>query len=110
MNGEEKDIYKESKIAKSTLKRSAPSNFADAKPNTINPKKSLKVIRPKAAVGGLDAVVYSSAKDPFRNRKGSQLRERAADFKEFDPMKRLRKGGKLGKSSFKSKARYKRRK
>lgn len=68
-----------------------------------------KVKRPKIALGGLDADFYSGSSDPFRSRKSSRVTEKLADFKEFDPLKRLRKGGKLGKSSFKSKSKFKRR-
>jgi hypothetical protein len=70
----------------------------------------VKIRRPRAALGGLDADVFGGATDVFRSRKSSRVTESLKDFKEFDPNMRLRKQGKLGKSAFKSKGKFKRRK
>eukprot|EP01039_Chlorochromonas_danica_P005723 gene5723-6307_t len=70
-------------------------------------KKRLKVVRQKFAVGGLDL------DDDWGGAKADRLRKKAAPeptFKEFDASKYLRKGGKKGNATFKSKGRYKRRK
>jgi hypothetical protein len=72
-----------------------------------------KVVRPKFAVGGLDQDLLgwadgggSSALDR-RTRKADS---KDKSFTDFDASKRLRKGGKVGTSSFKSKSKFKRRK
>ena len=107
MSEDDVDIYKESKASKAKLRKLEKSKVVGTITNSKSPKLRK---RPTAAVGGLDADIYGQSRDAFRGRKGSQLRERLEDFKEFNPALRLRKGGKLGKGSFKSKARYKRRK
>ena len=104
MSDDDVDIYKESKGSKAKLRKLEKSRMGSTVASSKTPK------RPTAAVGGLDADIYGQSRDIFRGRKGSQLKERLEDFKEFDPAMRLRKGGKLGKGAFKSKARYKRRK
>ena len=69
-----------------------------------------KRARPKFAVGGLDADMSDWGVIKSSNSKFDRKRAPVETFEEYDPEKmRLRKGGKLGKSSFKSKARYKRR-
>jgi hypothetical protein len=85
-----------------------------------NVKKKTKVVRQTFAFGGFDQDIYggssgSSASTSFagRNKKKSKNSKEnmdIEDWKEFDPTKRLRKGGKIGTSSFKSKKKYKRRK
>ena len=72
--------------------------------------KGAKIRRPKVALGGLDADIYGGS-DPFRGRRSSKDASagKLRDFKDFDPLKRLRKGGKLGKGAFKSKGKFKRR-
>lgn len=72
--------------------------------------KKEKIYRPKVALGGLDAELYGDSSDPFRGRKSSKVRVNPKEMTEFDPLKKLRKGGKLGNKSFKSKAKFKRRK
>jgi hypothetical protein len=100
---------RESKKAKVALTRSSEAKREKENSASLTQiKKGQKIIRPKVAIGGLDADLYQSA-DPFRNRKSRKKVETLKDFKEFDPLKRLRKGGKLGKSSFKSKGKFKRR-
>lgn len=72
-----------------------------------------KVVRQKFAVGGLDQDLYawgSSSSVVAKAPSRKQQKEREKEFTEFDPNKRLKKGGKIGKSSFKSKGKFKRRK
>lgn len=67
--------------------------------------------RPKFAIGGLDTDdVWGRKKSDAKPSKSAAktLRE-AAEFTEFDASKALRKGGKIGTSSFKSKKKFKRR-
>ena len=77
----------------------------------VKGKKHTKVVRQTFAFGGLDQDLYggSSMSSRFNKKKTSQLKNDMEDWKEFDPNKRLRKGGKVGTASFKSKKRFKRR-
>jgi hypothetical protein len=81
----------------------------DDDPDRKPVKKTQKVVRQKFAVGGLDLDEdWNSGSGKQLSKKKKDARELA--FKEFDPNKRLRKGGKIGKASFKSKGKFKRRK
>jgi ATP-dependent RNA helicase DDX27 len=63
------------------------------------------------AVGGLDQDMLNWGAGGVKlSTKSSKKRQAEEEFTEFDPNKRLRKQGKLGKHAFKSKAKYKRRK
>jgi len=73
-----------------------------------------KVIRPKIAVGGIDqdAIGWgtsTSSNSVSKKQRRAALREKEAPFIAFDPEKRLRKQGRVGSSSFKSKKKFKRR-
>ena len=72
-----------------------------------------KIQRPILAVGGLDQDIrnWSGGTTGSTKEYKKMMRQRAdvEKFSEFDPNKKLRKGGKLSKNSFKSKGRYKRR-
>jgi hypothetical protein len=69
--------------------------------------------RPVFAAGGLDQDLYSwgggSSTGKTLSKKKLKL-SAEKEFTDFDPTMRLRKGGKKGHSSFKSKAKFKRRK
>lgn len=67
-----------------------------------------KVRRPVFAVGGLDADLHDWI-GGAKIEKASKKRKVEKEFTEFDASKRLRKGGKLGNKSFKSKGKFKRR-
>jgi ATP-dependent RNA helicase DDX27 len=71
-----------------------------------------KAFRPKFAVGGIDPDIISwgEGKTSSLSKKESKKLRMEKEFTDFDPNKRLKKGGKSGTSSFKSKAKYKRRK
>lgn len=75
--------------------------------------KDLKVHRPILAVGGLDQDINNwtgSAKGKNKEYKKMKIQSAEIDnFSEFDPNKKLRRGGKLSTNSFKSKGKYKRR-
>lgn len=77
-------------------------------------KQHTKVVRQKIAVGGLDQdmIEWGGAAGSTGGLSKKQIKNAAKEkeFTEFDANKRLRKGGKLGKSSFKSKSKFKRRK
>ena len=77
-------------------------------------KQHTKVVRQKIAVGGLDQdmVEWGGSAGSSGGMSKKQIKKAAMEkeFTEFDANKRLRKGGKLGKSSFKSKSKFKRRK
>lgn len=73
-----------------------------------------KIFRPVIAVGGLDQDMNEWRGGGKGGTGGKGLKrqlkkEREEEFTEFDPNKKLRKGGKLGKQAFKSKSRFKRR-
>jgi hypothetical protein len=76
-------------------------------------KNGMKFIsRPKFAVGGLDQDMLNDSGSDRVSKKQLRLQARKGEkeFTDFDPNMRLRKQGKIGKSSFKSKAKFKRRK
>lgn len=73
----------------------------------------MKVIRPKFAVGGLDADLMdwgTGGAGGLKSKDAKRMQRQVEEFRGFDPDKKLRKGGKIGKSSFKSKSKFKRRK
>lgn len=77
-------------------------------------KVRVKVVRQARAVGGLDFAdsEWASSGEDIANRMSKKkLRKLQEDMKftDFDANKRLRKGGKAGTTSFKSKKRFKRR-
>ena len=79
--------------------------------STIGLKANPKIIRPKFAVGGFDQDLMEWGGDGKVDRKSKKKMEsREKEFSDFDPEKRLRKQGKVGKASFKSKSKFKRRK
>jgi hypothetical protein len=71
-----------------------------------------KIVRPKFAVGGLDydSVDWGGSSASSGVSRKQMKREREKEFTDFDPTKTLRKGGKVSNKSFKSKAKFKRRK
>jgi hypothetical protein len=80
--------------------------------STIGLHRNKKVSRPKFAVGGSDIDVFGE--DSYENggKVSKSVQKQMAkieSFTEFDPNKKLRKQGKIGTASFKSKKRYKRR-
>lgn len=66
-----------------------------------------KVHRPVFAVGGLDQDMADWNGKEMKEKKTKKKLDK--EFTDFDPTKRLRKQGKLGSNSFKSKGKYKRR-
>ena len=71
-----------------------------------------KIIRPKFAVGGLDQDMMDwggSSSGSGLSKKQIKQDSKEKDFTEYNPEKKLRKGGKIGASSFKSKSKFKRR-
>ena len=71
-----------------------------------------KIIRPKFAVGGLDQDMMDwggSSSGSGLSKKQIKQDSKEKDFTEYNPDKKLRKGGKIGASSFKSKSKFKRR-
>jgi ATP-dependent RNA helicase DDX27 len=71
---------------------------------------SKKVHRPVFAVGGLDQDMaeWSGKGETSKDRKKAGKKDEK-EFTEFDPNKKLKKGGKTGTNAFKSKAKHKRR-
>ncbi len=74
-----------------------------------------QIIRPRFAVGGLDQDLMDGdggvgGKSMSKKMEKVMLRKDGGgkEFSEFDPSKRLRKGGKIGNTSFKSKSKFKR--
>lgn len=67
--------------------------------------------RQQFAVGGLDADFGGGENGDGMTSKERKVASRKAEkeFTEFDASKRLRKGGKIGAKSFKSKSKFKRR-
>ncbi|CAE7655110.1 unnamed protein product [Symbiodinium microadriaticum] len=75
--------------------------------------KNEKIRRPVFAVGGLDQDMLDwngGGSGGKINRKAAERDAREGKFTDFDPNKKLRKGGKIGMQSFKSKSKFKRRK
>jgi len=75
-------------------------------------KGTNKVIRPKIAVGGLEQDMLDwggSNGSGGISKKQKKADARAKEFVDFDPEKRLRKEGKIGRKAFKSKSKFKRR-
>ena len=90
--------------------RKLPEYYEAGLLSTIGLHQNKKVSRPKIAVGGSDQDLFSS--EPVQGKVSKHVLkqlEKEKAFTEFDPNKRLRKGGKLGSKSFKSKGRFKRR-
>ena len=80
--------------------------------STIGLHKNKKVTRPQFATGGIDEVFGNTD----GNNNGGKVSKKVfrelsklENFVDFDPDKKLRKQGKVGTSSFKSKKKYKRR-
>ena len=74
--------------------------------------KHEKVRRPVFAVGGLDQDMLDwngGGGGGKTSKKAEKKDAREKKFTEFDPNKKLRKGGKIGNKSFKSKGKFKRR-
>jgi ATP-dependent RNA helicase DDX27 len=76
----------------------------------------VKVVRQSRAVGGLDFAdsewaTSSGGEDIAKRMSKKKLKKLEQDlsFSDFDPTKKLRKGGKAGTNSFKSKKKFKRR-
>ena len=70
-----------------------------------------KVIRQTFAVGGLDQDMYEWGGGSMGDKE-SKKKKRAVEkeLTDFDPDKKLRKQGKVGRAAFKSKSKFKRRK
>jgi ATP-dependent RNA helicase DDX27 len=70
-----------------------------------------KIMRPKIAIGGIDQDIigWESSSGSGLSKKQRILSLREKEFTPFDTEKKLRKGGKIGNSSFKSKKKFKRR-
>ena len=104
--------YKESKREEvERLKERAAGDVFTAK--TIKfANGTKKIIRPKFAVGGLDQDMLDWGGSSGSGLSKKQMKQDAKekDFTDFNPDKKLRKGGKIGVSSFKSKSKFKRRK
>ena len=104
--------YKESKReeAERLKERAAGDVFTAKKIKFTN--GTTKIIRPKFAVGGLDQDLMDWGGSSSGGLSKKQMKQDAKekDFTEFNPDKKLRKGGKIGASSFKSKSKFKRRK
>ena len=80
--------------------------------STIGLHKNKKVKRPQFATGGSDDI-FGYMND---NNDGGKVSKRVTkqisrleNFTDFDPNRKLRKNGKVGTSTFKSKKKYKRR-
>ena len=104
--------YKESKREEAEkLKDRAAGDFYTAKKIKFT-NGTHKIIRPKFAVGGLDQDMLDWGGSSGSGLSKKQIKQDAKekDFTEFNPDKKLRKGGKIGVSSFKSKSKFKRRK
>jgi ATP-dependent RNA helicase DDX27 len=75
--------------------------------------KDARVHRPILAVGGLDQDISNwSGSARGKNKEYKKMKMQSAEidnFGEFDPNKKLRRGGKLSSNSFKSKGKFKRR-
>lgn len=72
---------------------------------------SKKVSRPIFAVGGLDKDMaeWSGSAKTGDVTKRDKKQKPEKEFTDFDPTKRLRKGGKVANKAFKSKGKHKRR-
>ena len=80
--------------------------------STIGLHRNRKIARPKFATGGSDDIFG----DVNENNNGGKVTKRVIkqiskleNFTDFDPNRKLRKGGKVGTNGFKSKKKYKRR-
>ena len=74
--------------------------------------ESAKLRRPKFAIGGLeqDMLDWGSVQRVSATKKSDKKRRPDEVFEDnYDPEKRLKKGGKASNNSFKSKKKYKRR-
>lgn len=81
----------------------------ETKPNHKN--EHGKTVRQKFAVGGLDQDMMEwGGEGGGKGMSKKEIRKaKENEFTDFDASKRLRKGGKIGASSFKSKKKFKRR-
>jgi hypothetical protein len=76
--------------------------------------RDLQIVRQSFAVGGLDTDLADTDRGiggggASRKTVRMDARKAGKEFTEFDSTKRLRKQGKVGKSTFKSKSKFKRR-
>lgn len=100
---------KETLREKEVAQRSRPAGGLSTHIKETHKKGAQRVHRPVFAVGGLDQDMAEwSGKGDVAARKSKKKKEEK-DFTDFDPSKRLRKGGKVGHNSFKSKGKFKRR-
>mmetsp|Transcript_19229 Transcript_19229/g.27521 ORF Transcript_19229/g.27521 Transcript_19229/m.27521 type:complete len:857 (+) Transcript_19229:1298-3868(+) len=81
-----------------------------AEPRSQKQKQGNKVVRQKFAVGGLDQSPLEWGGAGGGGQKKKSKDAAAAAFTDFDPNRKLRKGGKISTNAFKSKKKYKRRK
>ncbi len=79
-------------------------------------QSAMKPVRQRFAVGGIDQDMADWAENGSSGGGGARMSKKAIKeaarekaFTDFDPEKRLRKGGKIGHNSFKSKSKFKRR-
>jgi hypothetical protein len=90
-----------------------PVDNSEENKKPVKEKKILKVVRQKFAVGGLDQDMLDwggSEVGGKLSKKQMRMLNSEKEFSEFDPNKKLRKGGKTGNKAFKSKSKFKRRK
>lgn len=86
-----------------------PAFYESGLMSTIGLHRNKKVARPKFAVGGADQDFFSNEDDGKVSKHVIKQLAKEKEFTEFDPEKRLRKGGKMANKSFKSKSKFKRR-
>ena len=106
-------LKKKEKLKQEEKVEMKPISKHNNKTNNNNNGLPMKIHRPRFAIGGLDQDLSEwsgGGKEALSKKQVKRMAENEKEFKEFDPNMRLRKGGKPGKSSFKSKARFKRRK
>lgn len=87
-------------------------DYDDLDDGPVRKKMRTKVVRQAKALGNLDLAFESGNTGDIAKRmtkKKQQQLARELEFSNFDPTKRLRKGGKVGTANFKSKKRFKRR-
>mmetsp|Transcript_17402 Transcript_17402/g.17488 ORF Transcript_17402/g.17488 Transcript_17402/m.17488 type:complete len:764 (+) Transcript_17402:55-2346(+) len=119
LKGEEEEGYNITAVAK-RARAIAREKGKEEKNRLVQPDNKkrdfdAKLLRPKVAVGGYDQDLNEWSGGNDGGKKLSKKKQRLAamkdkEFTEFDPSKKLRKGGKVGKASFKSKGKFKRRK
>jgi len=88
------------------------NDFDDSRKKAKNEQTKEKIVRHVRPVGGLDNFLNEGNEwgaNSSAAKKKRQREDKEMEFTDFDPNKRLKKGGKAGKASFKSKKRFKRR-